>query len=91
MKIAKKLVTSRKNVVDSLKRTSIDYVVMMAEECSLRMKNPNDISILASSTSCHMNFAKKVLVSIKNGNKYHLYKRSTKCNAIKASLARGNK
>ena len=83
--IAKQLVTSHRNVVDSVKRTGVDFVVMVAKECSLSTNNYHDISILASATSCHHSFAKKILQSIESGHVDGLYKRNIKWNAIKAS------
>ena len=83
--IARKLVTSRKNVSDNVKRTGIDYVVMVAKECSLSKDTHKDIELLAKATSCHRSFAKKVLESIDSGNEDTLYKRNLKYNAIKAS------
>ena len=81
-KIARRLVTSRKNVVDSVKKIGIDFVV---QEGLLSINDHNRISILASATSCHHSFAKKVSQSIESGNVDGLYKRNTKFNAIKVS------
>ena len=83
--IAKKLVTSRKNVSDNTKRVGIDYVVTVAKECSLSTGKYKDIGLLSKATSCHRSFAKKVLVSIESGEEDTLYKRSITHNAIKAT------
>ena len=62
--IVQKLVTSRCNVKESTKKTGIDFVVSVAKRCSLRTQNHCDVTILTNATSCHFNFAKKVLQAI---------------------------
>ena len=84
-KIAKQLVTSRKNVTDDLKRTGIDFAVRVGRECSLSTDVRNDIEILSKATSCHWSFSKNVLQAIEFDGVDSLYKRNLKYNAIKAT------
>ena len=82
--IAQELVISRRDVNESTKKTGIDFVVSVALKCSLSTGNHCDVTILATATSCHFNFA-KVLQAIQSGDKQLLYTRNTKCNTIKAT------
>ena len=67
--IAQELVTSRRDVNESTKKTGIDFVVSVALKCSLSTGNHCDVTILATATSCHFNFAKKALQAIQSGDK----------------------
>ena len=51
-KIAKDLVISRKNVVNSTKKTGIEFVVKVAKKCSLTINQHSDIALLSKATSC---------------------------------------
>ena len=84
-RVAKELVTSRRNVSDGTKKAGIDYVVNVAKRCGLRSDVFNDTTILSNATSCHHYFAKKVLEAIESGDELTLYRRSMKYNAIKAT------
>ena len=83
--IAEELVTSRRNVSESTKKTGIDFVVSIAKRCSLSTQSHCDITILANARSCHFDFAKKVLQAIQSGDEQSLYTHNTKCNATKAT------
>ena len=83
--IAEELVTSRRNVSESTKKTGIDFVVSIAKRCFLSTQSHWDITILANARSCHFDFAKKVLQAIQSGDEQSLYTHNTKCNATKAT------
>ena len=57
--LAKKLVTSRRNVSYGTGKAGIDFVVLVAKECSLTHENQKHIKLLADVTSCDQRFAEK--------------------------------